>query len=216
MDFRTRHIRNLVCCLHFLSVALWFFYLYFKLWEFISAAALLHFANVQIICFILYSFLLVLFPAAIIYSPKYKSKKKIFMSICFSLSAVILVGAIADLFTYGFFHRYTFTLGDAVFCNILIGVPNLYGTICCILLSTAYLLFGKYFTEKKLISCLLYLFIILIGVVPAFIFSFNTWGTFPRPTWIEKAAFIGPHQACLLLSFILSATSDVIWDEFIR
>ena len=212
MDFGTYHIRRLVFFLHFLSVAAWFFYLYSKLWEFITAAVLLKNINVQTISFIIYSFLLVLLPAALIYSPKH-SKKNLFMVISFALSAVILVGAVGDLITYNFFSDYTFVVGDAIFCNILIGIPNIYGTVCCLLLSLAYFFFGIYITENRLAACLLYLFIVLIGVIPAIIYSFNAWGGYPRRSWIEKMAFIAPHQASLLISFSLSSISLPLWEE---
>lgn len=216
MDFFTYHMRKLVSFFHFLSIAIWFLFLYFKLWVFINAAVVLKTLNIQTVSFIVYSFLLVLFPATLIYSPKRGSKKKIFNFIFYFISIVILAGAIGDLFTYNLFRDYTYTVGDAVFCNILLGVPNIYGTICCLILSLAYFIFGKYLTENKTTACLAYLSVILIGITPALIYSFSSWGGFSRSAWVEKAAFIAAHQICLFISFLIASTSSRLWREHIK
>ncbi len=213
MNYTTYLIRKLTSISLFSSIGIWILYVYFKLYEFIEATVLLRYIKVQNISFILYSILLVLLPAATIYSPT-RSRKKLFKRICFCLSAVILIGAIGDLVTYKFFINYTFFKGDAIFCNIVLGIPNIYGTICCLLLSLAYFLLGIYITENRFVSFILYLFIFLIGAIPPFVYSLNTWGGYPRQVWLEKAAFIIPHQACLLFALFMTLISSLLWKNY--
>ena len=215
MDYTTYIRRSLISFLTCASIAIWFLYLYFELWDFIRAAISLKYVNIQTVSFSIYSFFLVLLPSAIVYSPRH-SKKNLFKAICFGISASLLLGTIGDIITYNFFKDYTFLEGDAIFCNIVVSIPNMYGVLCCLILSFAYALFGIYLTENRIASFFLYLLIFLIIATPPFIYSFSTWGGFPRQTWVQKAAFIIPYHACLLLSLLLASTSKFIWREHIR
>ena len=215
MNYSTQIKRNLISFFICASIAIWFLYLYLQLWDFIKAAISLKYVNVQTVSFSVYSFLLVFLPSAIIYSPR-QSKNNLFKTVCFCISATLLIGTIGDVITYNFFKDYSFLEGDAIFCNIVVSIPNMYGVLCCLILSFAYALFGLCLTKNRVASFFLYLLIFLIIAVPPFLYSFNTWGGFPRQTWVEKAAFIIPHQACLLLSLLLANTSEFIWKEHIR
>lgn len=215
MDYTTHIKRTLSSFFQFLAVAMWFLYLYFKLWDFAKAAIMLRYINVQTVSFILYSFILILLPASIIYTPRH-SKDKLFRFIGFSMAVVLVVGAVGDLITYNFFSGYTFREGDAVFCNIVVSVPNLCGTFCCFILAAAYALFGVYMTKNRLLAYLLYLTIFLIGLISPFMYAYVSWGGFPRQTWVEKSAFIIPHQLCMFLSFTMLVGSDLLWREHIR
>ena len=215
MDYTTHAKRTLVSFFNFLCLALWFLYLYFKLWDFATAAISLKYINIQTVSFVIYSFLLVLLPVTIIYSPK-RSKKNLFKIVCFAISASLLAGSVGDVITYNFFKGYNFLEGDAIFCNIVVSIPNMYGVLCCLVLSALYAILGLYLTENRFLSVFLYLLIFLIISVPPFIYSFSMWGGFPRQTWVEKAAFIIAHQACLFLSLLIASTSEFVWSERIR
>lgn len=212
MDYSTNIRRTLASFLLFVSVALWFLYLYFKLWSFIKAAIAMNYLNVQTVSFIVYSFALILFPSAIIYSPNH-SKKNLFRFVCLLLSSSLLVGVVGDMITYNFFIDYTFMEGDAIFSNIVISIPNMYGVLCCLIIALAYAIIGFNIKERRILSTLMYALIVLMVIIPPFLYSFISWNGYPRQTWVEKAAFIVPHQICLLFSIILSCSSELIWDE---
>ena len=215
MDYTTNIRRTLVSFFHFFAVATWALFIYYKVWDFVKAAIALKYVNVQIISYTIYSFLLVLFPISFIYKSR-KSKRKHFSRIGYLIAAIIAIGATGDLITYHFFINYTFVEGDAIFCNILLSVPNLYGVLLCYLLAAAYVMFGTKLTNHRYTAVFFYFLIFIIGIVPAFVYSYMSWGGYPRATWIEKAAFIMPHQLAILLSFLIGISSDLIWKERIR
>ena len=215
MDYTAYLIRRFKFITLLSSVIIWALYAYYKLSEFIEAAISLKYINVQTVSCVLYSILLVLLPAAAIFLSR-SVRKKILMWVCFCLAAVIMVGAIGDLFTYKLFRSYTFFAGDANFCNILLGIPNLYGTICCILISLLYLFLGIHIMKNRGIACLLYLLIFLIGAAAPFIYSYNSWGGFPRHSWLLKAAFIIPHQACVLLALVFAFISKLLRTQLMK
>jgi hypothetical protein len=215
MDYTSHLIRKFKYVTLFASVAIWVLYVYFKLSEFIEAALSLKYITVQTVSFVLYSVLLVFLPATAIFLPRFL-RKSFLKWVCFCLSAVVMVGAIGDLFTYNFFRDYTFFRGDAIFCNILLGIPNLYGTICCILISLLYLFLGIHIMKNRGIACLLYLLIFLIGAAAPFIYSYTSWGGFPRHSWLLKAAFIIPHQACVLLALVFAFISKLLRTQLMK
>lgn len=212
MDYGFQIRRGLISVFYFSAVAMWFLFLYFKLWEFINAAIQLNYFTVQTVSFMVYSAFLLLLPSAFVFSPPY-SKKNLFLTICYGFSLVLAIGAIGDMITYKLFIDYFFMETDAIFCNIIFGIPNMYGVLLCFILSAAYALFGFYLQKNKYIACAMYFLIFILSFVPSFVYSYYVWNGFPRLTWIEKAAFIVPQQTCILLSLILSATSDVLWGE---
>ena len=215
MEYSSNIRRGLIGFFRFFSVAVWFLYIYFKLWDFVKAAIALQYVNVQTVCFSLYSVLIVLIPAAILYLPKF-SKRKLFMAISFAIALTLFIGATGDLFTYSFFIDYEFMEGDAIFCNIILSIPNIYGVLLCYLLAGLYVLFGINIIDHRYRTFFIYLFIFIIGYAPAYIYSYLAWGGYPRQTWIEKAAFLIPHQLSMLICFALSFTSQFLWEERIR
>ena len=218
MDYNSQIKRTLISFFHFLSVALWFLYLYLNLWDFAATARkyVLYFPKfiVPLFSFFLYSIVLVLLPVVIIYSPRHsRSKDKLFRGVSNVIAAILVIGTIGDLIIYKCFINYVFEEGHAIFCNLVVYMPNLIGTLCCVIMAVAYVLLGRYLTKNRLIAYLLYLLICLLEVTPLIYMSFTDT---LRIALIKKAAFILPHQLCILVSLTLAFPSELLWVERIK
>ena len=163
MDYNSHIKRTLISFFQFMSVAFWFLFIYLILWDFTEAARVYVTVypqfTVPLFSYFLYSVSLIFLPVSIIYTPRRsnKSKRTLFKVVTSVIAVIILIGAIGDLFVYNFFINYTFREGHAIFCNLVAYLPNLAGTVCCIVMAAAYILFGRYMTKNRLIAYLLYL-----------------------------------------------------------
>ena len=219
MDYNSHIKRTLISFFQFMSVAFWFLYLYFILWDFAAAARAFVKSYPQFIIplmtYFLYSVSLVFLPTAIIYTPRRstQSKDKLFRLVTSIIAAILIIGSIGDLFIFNFFINYVFQEGHAIFCNLVVYIPNLLGTLSCLIMALAYILFGRYLTKNRLIAFLLYLLIFIIELIPLVYMHFNNT---LRIALIKKAALIFPHQICLLISLTLAFPSELLWTDRIK
>ena len=220
MDYNSHVKRTLISFFQFSAIALWFVYLWFSLFSFAEAVgkyikSASFYMSIPLIVFFIYSIALVFLPVVIIYLPRRSrhSKARLFKLVTYSIAAILIVGTIADLWIYKFFIGYEFKQGDPIFCNLIVYLHNIYGSICCIVMALAYVLFGKYLTKNRLIAYLLYLLIFLLEVAPL---TFAYYNNTLYEALIKKAALILPHQLSLLISLTLAFPSEILWTERIK
>ena len=220
MDYNSHIKRTLISFFQFMSLALWFVYLWFNLFSFADAVgkyikAASFYKSIPLIVFFAYSIALVFLPVVIIYMPRRSrhSKTRLFKLVTYTIAAILLIGAISDLWLYKFFIGYEFQQGDPIFCNLITYLRNIWGSVCCIVMAIAYVLFGKYLTKNRLIAYLLYMLILLLELVPLVLTHYN--GTLYQAL-MEKAALILPHQISLFISLTLAFPSEILWTERIK
>lgn len=210
MNFSTLIRRIFMDFFKFLAIAIWFFFLYYKLWPFVNAAIKLHQINFQSISYMGYTLFLLFLPIALLWSPPF-NKLTLLRFICNVTAFFLLLGTIADFFVFHPFLSYTFKEGDMIFCNIISGIPGYLGSISCILMAVAYFFFGMEIAHNRAIAYLLFILILALNVAPAFLYSYYLTGFMPRDTWIEKAAFIVPQQLFIVISLSFSVGSKDLW-----
>lgn len=205
----------LIDILEFLAIALWFAYLYFSLWSFIRAAVALNCVDVQKVSYVVYSVLFLLLPTVFAWSPSRLNKRTLLRIVCFGFALVLIVGTIADLITFKGLIGYTFVEGDAVFVNLIMNLPNLWGAVFCLVLAGLYIAFGINITERPLVAYLIFLSIFIIDAVLPFLISFGLYDMMPRLTWIKKSMFLLPIQFLILLTMTFGITARKYWAKLI-
>lgn len=208
-----RHVKFIsISVLHFLAIALWFFYLYYSLWPFISAAISLNYVNFQTCSYMVYSFLFLFLPVVFMWSPpKWLNKRLLIRILCFAFALVMVVGSVADLIKYKAFIGYTFTEGDAIFVNLIMNLPNIWGVVFCIILAVLYFVVGLNIAENPPVACLSYGLIFVIDAIIPVLWAICIGNTLPRLTWIQKSMYLLPIQLFLLISMILALHPHRFW-----
>lgn len=211
MQFSSLIKRLLIDVFEFLAAAVCVMFLFNQIIPFVEAAFALKMLNGATGCYIIYSFLLLLLPLAMLsYSGKF-NKTALLSILLYTFGAVIILGTLYDLIAYHAFIGYTFNEGDPVFVNIMWNIPNLLGVLLSFIVSALFFILGNRIKYKRRISYLLFIAIIFCAIIIPIIYTYFLTGSLPRSSWLEKSVYIIPEYIFLLVSFSICASSRDLW-----
>lgn len=199
----------------YLALTMGVLFYYYKMGSFIHAAIMLGYVNGQTVSYLLYSFVLILLPIALLYCFKRLQKASVLRWIFYAHAAVIFLGTYYDIRKYNWFIDYTFLEGDAIFVNLLWNMPNALGIVMSITIGALYIVLGKLIKKKRRLSYITYFTITLLSHLPPIIYSFATIGTWPRETYLQKSIYVMAIQILILIAFSIAATSRSLWSKHI-
>ena len=212
MVFEEMLKRLLIDLFELCAIIICLLFLYTQMLPFVNAAIALDYINGQTISYTLYSLLLLILPATMLFGFPYILKAHALRIIFYSIAAIIVIGTVSDLIMYKFFIGYTFAEGNTVFVNIMWNMPNIWGALFSFVIAALYVLLGKWIKRARRLPYLIFICIFVLSAALPFLITYFSSASLPRASWLQKALFIIPEQFLILLSLTVCSSSRQLWN----